>query len=315
MKKNDKNIMIDFKGITKRYRDFVALNDASFQIKKGKVTALLGPNGAGKTTAMKILTGFMSADGGKVEIDNKILTEKNRIDLQSRIGYLPENAPLFPELNVWEHLNFTSKIHGISKSDRSKVINDVAEKCGLSKKLFFDISELSKGYKQRVGLAQAIIHDPEILILDEPTTGLDPNQISEIRSLIASWKGEKTILISTHIMQEVDAMADEVVLISDGKVVFSGNKNDLSFAENKSLFCMQIEIDGSKTHLAKLQKYLNGLDLIQKVEVINSIVLAYSDKDCRAEIARGVINNNIDLIGLAIKKASMEDIFRDLTQK
>jgi len=315
MKNDNEIIMINFEGVTKKYKDFIALNNVSFEIKKGRVTALLGPNGAGKTTAMKILTGFMSVDSGKVKIGNKFLTEKNREKFQKRIGYLPENAPLFPELNVWEHLDFTAKIHGISESNRSKVINDVVKKCGLSEKLFFDISELSKGYKQRVGLAQAIIHDPEILILDEPTTGLDPNQISEIRELINTWRKEKTILISTHIMQEVDAVADDVILINEGKVVFNGDKDDLSFDKKQSSFCIEIKIDGPKTHFSKTQKYLNDIDSVQKVEIMNSIVFAHSNEDCRAEIARKIIENDINLIGLAMKKASIEDIFRDLTKK
>ena len=307
--------MIELKNIQKRYGNFIALDGINFTIEKGKITALLGPNGAGKTTSMKIITGFLEASSGQVTIDGEVLTEKNRERLQSNIGYLPENAPLYPELNVWEHLDFSAKIHGIPEDKREKRIRNVAKSCGLNEKLFFDISELSKGYKQRVGLAQAIIHDPEILILDEPTTGLDPNQILEIRELIASWKDNKTILLSTHIMQEVEAMADNVVVINNGQVIEESEKSKLSFGGNEASFHIAVEIDGKASDLNKAEKTIKAIDGVGHVEKSNHILLIHAEDDCRAEIAQKIVQSKLDLIGLSLQKASLEDIFRHLTQE
>ncbi len=307
--------MIELKNIQKRYGNFIALDGVTFTIEKGKITALLGPNGAGKTTSMKIITGFLEASSGQVVIDGEVLTEKTREHLQSSIGYLPENAPLYPELNVWEHLDFSAKIHGIPESEREKHIRSVAKSCGLSEKLYFDISELSKGYKQRVGLAQAIIHDPDILILDEPTTGLDPNQILEIRELIASWKEDKTILLSTHIMQEVEAMADNVVVINNGQVIEESEKSKLSFGSNEAQFHIAIEIDGKASDITKAKKSIETIKEVTQVEKTDHILLLHAESDCRAEVARKVVQAKLDLIGLSLQKASLEDIFRHLTQQ
>lgn len=307
--------MIELKKISKKYGPVEALNEVSFSIEHGKITALLGPNGAGKTTSMKILTGFLEPSGGVVEIDNEILTVKNRERLQQRIGYLPENAPLYPELNVWEHLDFSAKIHGVSESDRPQQISKTAKLCGLNEKLFSDISELSKGYKQRVGLAQAIIHDPDILILDEPTTGLDPNQILEIRQLISSWKDQKTILLSTHIMQEVEALADNVIVINEGQVIEEQEKSKLSLGETAAKINFVIEVAANKTKLAEIKKMVSSNEQVEKVESKQNLIFVHAHHDCRAEIARQIVAAKIDLLSLSLQKSSMEDIFRHLTQK
>lgn len=306
--------MLELKNIHKKYGDFVALSNLSLTIEKGKITALLGPNGAGKTTTMKILTGFLEATQGTVEIEEEVLTEKNRAKLQQRIGYLPENAPLYPELNIQEHLEFMADMHNIKSANKAKTINKVVKLCGLKEKLFFEVTELSKGYKQRLGLAQAIIHNPDILILDEPTTGLDPNQILEIRELISSWRSHKTILISTHIMQEVEALADNVVVLNDGKVIESGAKNEISLRNTGSQFHFLVEIAGKKTDLTKAEKALKELATINKVEIREGKIFVQADTDCRAEISRELTKLKIDLLGLSQQKVSMEDIFRDLTK-
>lgn len=307
--------MIELKNIQKRYGNFIALDGVNFTIEKGKITALLGPNGAGKTTSMKIITGFLEASHGQIIINDEILTEKNSEHLQKSIGYLPENAPLYPELNVWEHLDFSAKVHGMPEEKREKRIREVAKSCGLSEKLFFDISELSKGYKQRVGLAQAIIHDPEILILDEPTTGLDPNQILEIRELISSWRKNKTILLSTHIMQEVEAMADNVIVINNGQLIEENEKSKLSFGNSEASFHIAVEIKGKASDLKKAEKTIQDIAGVKNVEQSDHILIVHTENDCRAEIARKVIHAKLDLIGLSIQKASLEDIFRHLTQE
>ncbi len=308
--------MIKFKNITKKYGNYLALDDVSFSIKKGKVTALLGPNGAGKTTSMKILTGFLESSSGIVEIDGKVLTAKNKSEIQKKIGYLPENAPLYPELNVWEHLDFSAKIHGIPPEKRQKAISKVSNLCGISEKLYFDISELSKGYKQRVGLAQAIIHDPEILILDEPTTGLDPNQILEIRDLILSWRSKKTILLSTHIMQEVEALADDVIVIDHGKVIKETAKSKLNSQSNEEdILKIKVSIDGTKKDLKKAEKHLITLKEITVISNVDNTLIIESISDCRPDIARELIKADIDLLELMLHQSSMEDIFINLTKK
>jgi len=309
--------MIKLKNITKKYGNYLALDKVSFSIKKGKVTALLGPNGAGKTTSMKILTGFLEPTNGVVEIDNQILIAKNKSIIQKKIGYLPENAPLYPELNVWEHLDFSVKIHGLSKHERVKAIQKSAQLCGLNDKLYFDISELSKGYKQRVGLAQAIIHDPEILILDEPTTGLDPNQILEIRDLILSWRLEKTILLSTHIMQEVEALADDVIVLNQGRVVKETSKSKLNIHKNEhqqEVLKIKVTIDGKSKELKKAQKHLSSIEELVIIKNDGNTFMIESPKDCRSMIARKLIEADLDLLELMLHETSMEDVFINLTK-
>ena len=310
--------MIKLKNISKKFGNFTALDEVSFSIQKGKITALLGPNGAGKTTSMKILTGFLEPTSGTIEIGDEILNDKSASKIQKQIGYLPENAPLYPELNVWEHLDFTAKIHGIPEDERPKKISRAAKMCGLTEKLYFDISELSKGYKQRVGLAQAIIHDPKILILDEPTTGLDPNQILEIRNLILSWKSEKTILLSTHIMQEVEAIADNVVLIDRGKVIRETEKSNLEKEDSENIepvFIISIQISGTNTELQKAKQICEAMDFVNKIEHSGKKILAHATEDCRAHLAREIINAELNLMELMLEKASMESIFHKLTKK
>ncbi|MBU0648298.1 ATP-binding cassette domain-containing protein, partial [Patescibacteria group bacterium] len=207
--------MIKIDKLTKQYGPVKALNGVSFAVEKGEIVGLLGPNGAGKTTAMRIITSYLRPTSGQVTVDDmdvNLNTEK----IQSRIGYLPESASLYPELSVLEHLEFAAEVHGLTGDKKNQAIKSVLAVCGLKEKIHFDISELSKGYRQRVALAQSLIHDPEILILDEPTTGLDPNQIIEIRDLIKKLSHDKTIVLSTHIMQEVEAICSRVVLIKEG---------------------------------------------------------------------------------------------------
>ena len=221
---------ISAENLSKTYGSQIALNDVSFIADKGEVIGLLGPNGAGKSTLMKILTGYISADNGAAII-NDFNIDSHRLNAQKGIGYLPEQNPLYKEMYVKEYLQFHASISRLSKNE----VFDVIEKVGLTPEAHKRIHQLSKGYQQRVGLAAAIIHDPEVLILDEPTTGLDPNQLIEIRKLIKSLGANKTVLLSTHIMQEVEALCDRVLILKKGNLVLNEKLSDLKKRKNKSL--------------------------------------------------------------------------------
>jgi len=212
--------------VTRLYGQQKALDNVSFEIKKGEITAFIGPNGAGKSTMMKIITGFIPATEGSVSVYGLLSTPGN-IEIRRLIGYLPENNPLYPEMYVREYLGYVADIYKIGK-EKKKAVDTVIEKTGLGAEQRKKISSLSKGYRQRVGLAQALIHDPEVLILDEATTGLDPNQIVEIRNLISGVGKEKTVMLSTHIMQEVEAICNRVIVINKGKIVADGNRESIS---------------------------------------------------------------------------------------
>ncbi len=210
--------MIEVEGLTKRYGDFTAIEDISFRVKKGEIVAFLGPNGAGKTTTMRVVTGFLPATEGTVSVSGFDVFEKP-MEVKRRIGYLPEHPPVYNEMTVGEYLRFVAKIKGVPRAERSDAMDRVLLRCGLKDRGDMLIGKMSKGYKQRVGLAQAMIHDPDVLILDEPTIGLDPKQIIEIRELIKSLSGEHTIILSTHILQEVMMICQRVLIIHEGRIV------------------------------------------------------------------------------------------------
>lgn len=218
--------MIEVKNLVKNYGTFPAVKGVSFSIGKGEIVGLLGPNGAGKTTIMKVLTCYHYPDGGTAVL-NGYDAVREPLRVKHQIGYLPEMAPVYTDLNVYEYLNFIAEARGIKKEERSTRIERTAIECGLTSVLYKEIGNLSKGYRQRVGLAQAIIHEPDILILDEPTTGLDPNQIIEIRNLIKKIGKEKTVLLSTHILQEVEAVCDRVLIVNDGLIVAEGTTEEI----------------------------------------------------------------------------------------
>ncbi len=224
--------MIEANGLSKFYGDFVAIQDISFSIPEGQIVAFLGPNGAGKSTTMKVLTGFLSPYRGRSEISGMDI-QRRRIEASRKLGYLPENGPLYQDMTPLELLTFFGEARGLVKSELEKAIDRVNHLCSLAEVLEKPISKLSRGYRQRVGLAQALLHDPEVLIMDEPTAGLDPNQIRIFRDNIQELGRTKTILISTHILQEVDAVADRVLLINEGKLVFDGAPEELK--ENGSM--------------------------------------------------------------------------------
>ncbi|KAA0230121.1 ATP-binding cassette domain-containing protein [candidate division KSB1 bacterium] len=225
-------IMIEAKGLSKYYGPFVAIKDISFAIPKGQIVAFLGPNGAGKTTTMKILSGYLAASEGTAAIAGLSVSD-DRLEVAKKLGYLPENGPLYQDMTPLELLQFFAEARGLEPSVTKKRIDAVNELCALQQVMEKPIGKLSKGYRQRVGLAQALLHDPEVLIMDEPTAGLDPNQIREFRKNIRQLGHSKTILLSTHILQEVEAVADRVILVNNGALVYDGEPGKLM--ENGSL--------------------------------------------------------------------------------
>ena len=226
--------MIEVKGLTKNYGDLTAVQDISFTVEKGQIIGFLGPNGAGKSTTMRVLTGFFPATAGTATIDGFEVHE-NPIEVKRRVGYLPERVPLYEEMTVKAFLTFVAKSKGIKRSEIKEEINRVLDRCGLEAMAPRTISNLSKGYRQRVGLAQAILGSPPVLILDEPTSGLDPKQIIEIRQMIKDLAGDHTVLISTHILPEVSMICDHVIIINQGKVVTRDSMENLTAKGGQSL--------------------------------------------------------------------------------
>ena len=307
--------MIEVNNLVKKYGSHTALKEVNFSINKGEIVGLLGPNGAGKTTAMRIITGFLKPTAGQVKVGDFDVTT-DLIPAQNMIGYLPESASLYVGLSVYEQLEFAAEIHGLTGKDKKRAIQKVIKSCGLKEKTFQDISELSKGYKQRVALACALIHDPHVLILDEPTTGLDPNQIIEIRELIASLSKEKTIILSTHIMQEVEVICDRVILIKDGHLVADGSLADIKRGQ-ASAYQILVTIKGDADDIISTIKKIPGAGNIKKEASKQHgihLFIIESDTDLRSEINKAVIGRGFDLLEITFKENSMEDIFHELTK-
>jgi ABC-2 type transport system ATP-binding protein len=295
------------KGLIKKYGEQTAVNDVSFEIKKGNIVGFLGPNGAGKSTTMKMITGTLPADAGIVEVDG-IDVAQQPLEIKKHIGYLPEHNPLYLDMYVHEFLRFCGGIYGMSGKSLKSRVNDLVELCGLQKEQNKQIGALSKGYRQRVGLAQALVHDPSVLILDEPTTGLDPNQIIEIRNLILSISQDKTVLLSTHIMQEVQALCNRAIIIKEGKLVADQAVNELT--EEKEKFTIKIELEK--------QADLSFWTTHQEVNTVKMVTereyLLETTKDIRKEILNWVTQNDVDLVGISLEKGNMEEVFHKLTQ-
>lgn len=310
--------MISVRQLRKHYGDFVAVDDISFEIKRGEIVGLLGPNGAGKTTTMRILTCYMPATAGQITINGADAFE-DPLSVKKSIGYLPESAPLYGDMKVEEYLLYVAELRSIPASKRKKRVQEVAEQTGLTPRLRQEISHLSKGYKQRVGLAQAMIHDPEVLILDEPTSGLDPNQIVEIRSLIKEIGKTRTIILSTHILSEAEATCDRVFIINKGKIVASGTSQELR-AQHKDQTLVRVKVEGSGKGLSKVLEQVEGVDHVMQldrgVEKGYSLfeVQSSSETDLRKNITQAVVSNGFDLVEVQREGKTLEDVFADLTQ-
>lgn len=289
--------------INKFYGSQQALRDVSFSLEKGEVVGFLGPNGAGKSTLMKILTTYLKADGGEALV-NGYHVEKEKRDVQKSIGYLAENNPLYPEMYVREYLEFNANIHKV-KGDR---IEEVIALTGLEPEAHKKIKELSKGYKQRVGLASALIHDPEVLILDEPTTGLDPNQLMEIRSLIKNLGKEKTVLLSTHIMQEVEAMCNRVIMIKKGSIVAD---KELSALKEDQEQIIEVEFD-YRVEEVLLQQIPHAREVKNLIGFVYQIRFD-TRKDMRPAVFDFAHDNGLKTLQLNQKNKNLENLFRELT--
>lgn len=300
--------------LTKKYGEQKAVNDISFEIKTGEVVGFLGPNGAGKSTTMKIITCFMAPTSGDVRLDGASIHHDPEA-IKRKIGYLPENNPLYTDMPVVEYLRFTAEVQGVSKPLIPNRIGEMIERCGLDREKHKNINELSKGYRQRVGLAQAMIHDPEILILDEPTTGLDPNQIVEIRKLIKDLGKEKTVILSSHILSEVEATCDRILIINRGRIVADGTSDTLrSQAQGQELLKVRVEADPSAVESA-----VRALSSVEKVSTLDGKtdwfhVQSKPDLSSRKEIFDMCVKNNWYLYEMSGLETRLEDVFQKLTK-
>ena len=294
---------IKVENLSKSYGEQKALNNISFSVKKGEIVGFLGPNGAGKSTMMKILTTYLNATEGSAKVNDYDVAE-NTLNVQKSVGYLPEHNPLYLEMYVKEYLNFNAQVY---KTDKNR-INEVIELTGLTPEANKKISQLSKGYRQRVGLANALLHNPEVLILDEPTTGLDPNQLVDIRELIKNVGKEKTVFLSTHIMQEVEAICDRVIIINKGEIVANKTLKELRDDKEQVViveFDYRVE-DAFLLKLPKVKSVKNTHDFVYE------ITFATTD-DMRSYVFDFAHDNQLKILQLNQKNASLESLFRELT--
>ena len=298
---------IEVKNLSKFYGQQAAVNDISFSIQKGEIVGFLGPNGAGKSTTMKILTGFIPATSGEVRICG-MEVDVDSLETRKKIGYLPENNPLYLDMYVREYLEFVGKIYKVPNLKAR--IDEMIQQVGLEVEQNKKIGMLSKGYRQRVGLAQAIIHDPEVLILDEPTTGLDPNQLVEIRELIKRIGKSKTVMLSTHIMQEVEAICDRVIIIKSGKIVANSTASELQYEENKQVVYVEFEGELSKNAL----KNEIGITTVESVGTNAWLVESDNAVDLRKLIAQFAQKNNLLVLTLRKEEKTLEEVFKELTK-
>lgn len=294
---------IEVNRLTKIYSDQKALNDVSFKINKGEIVGFLGPNGAGKSTMMKILTTYIRASEGSAKI-NDFDVETNALEVQKLVGYLPEHNPLYMDMYVKEYLLFNANVYKVDK----RRINEVIELTGLTPEAHKKIGQLSKGYRQRVGLANALLHNPEVLILDEPTTGLDPNQLVEIRRLIKSLGTEKTVFLSTHIMQEVEAICDRVIIINRGKIVADKKLTELKAGQDQII---EVEFDYRVEMVL-----INQLPHIKTVNNTHDFIyeITFATKtDMRPAVFDFAHDNGLKILQLNQKNKNLESLFRELT--
>jgi ABC-2 type transport system ATP-binding protein len=300
---------ISVQGVTKHYGEQKALDNVSFEVKTGQIVGFLGPNGAGKSTMMKIITGFIPASSGNVYINTELVGTDD-IEIRRKIGYLPENNPLYPEMYIREYLGFVASVYRMGEK-KIKAIDDIISLTGLTTEQNKKIGSLSKGYRQRVGLAQALIHSPEILVLDEATTGLDPNQIVEIRNLIKEAGREKTVLLSTHIMQEVEAICDRIVIIDKGIVKADEDKENI-YSKIKSLSQI-ITVEFDRDPDEKLFSLIPLIKSSKRVKHNTWVLEAEGDADIRSEIFSFAVRNNLTVLSMQKLENNLEEVFRQFT--
>ena len=295
--------------LSKQYGEQMAVNQISFEAQKGEVLGFLGPNGAGKTTTMKIITCFMPPTSGKVKVCG-LDTETNGIEVRRKIGYLPENNPLYLDMYVMEYLGFVAGLYDLQQK-KSKV-DEMIERTGLTLEQNKPIGALSKGYRQRVGLAQAMLHDPEVLILDEPTSGLDPNQLVEIRELIKNIGREKTVIFSTHIMQEVQALCDRVIIINRGKIVADDTIEHLKGQTKQDISLVTVAFN--KSIKAEALQKISGVQKVTTAGKNRWQITVDTAKDVRPDLFHFAVNNGLILLELHKEDSTVEDVFQQLTK-
>lgn len=297
------------KNLLKEYGSQKAVNAISFSVEAGEIVGFLGPNGAGKSTTMKIATGYVPPTSGEVSVAGFDVTT-HPLEVKKITGYLPEHNPLYTDMFVHEYLGFIGNLYGLKGSVLKSRVQEMVELCGLTVEQNKKIETLSKGYRQRVGLAQALIHNPKVLILDEPTTGLDPNQILEIRSLIKNISKNKTVIFSTHIMQEVSALCDRVIVINKGELVADDSLSNLMKSQGTSVsLVVEFEGDVNEQELAKVE----GVDKVVKLDSGKFRIHPKAGADVRPEIFRFAADRKLSLLGLKQEEGSLENIFRELT--
>jgi ABC-2 type transport system ATP-binding protein len=301
---------ISVRSLTKIYGTQKAVDNISFEIPKGQIVGFLGPNGAGKSTTMKMITSYLPPTQGTALVCG-FDVQTHSMELRKHIGYLPEQNPLYYEMYVREYLELTAGIHQIEKSKRADRIEEMVKMTGLSKEAHKKIGTLSKGYKQRVGLAQAMIHNPDVLILDEPTSGLDPNQIVEIRDLIINIGKEKTVLLSTHIMQEVEAMCSRIIIINNGTIVADDHIQNLQKVGNSSSLLITFEKVISKELLQKIA----GIGKLEDMGNMRWKLYTTKPDELRKAVMQWALNNDVNIHSLQSETQSMEDVFRTATQE
>jgi ABC-2 type transport system ATP-binding protein len=308
--------MIEIKNLSKKIGNNVILDNISFSVKTGEILGFLGPNGAGKTSTMKIITSFWAPTSGSVAIDGLDVVADS-LKIRAKIGYLPETVPLYDDMKVLEYLKFAAAMRGLGKKKAKERISEVAVACGITDVLGKLIDELSKGYRQRVGLAQAIMGDPDVLILDEPTTGLDPNQIVEIRELIKKIGREKTVIFSTHILGEAAAVCDRVIIINNGKIVGEGSPAEL-IDKTKAKEIIKIKAEGAAEKVLALLKKIPGVIMASAAGADGGAVLyeveTEAGRDIRAAINKALVAGGFNVLEIAKQQASLEDAFRELTK-
>jgi len=309
---------IKVNNLTKYYGDYLAVDNISFEAKKGEILGFLGPNGAGKSTTMKIITTYLPPTSGTIEVDGFDVEEKS-LEVRKKLGYLPELNPLYYDMSPVDYLDFVAKLDGIPEADIKKRREEMIKVCGLDSVRHKDIGTLSKGFKQRVGLAQAMINNPDVLILDEPTSGLDPNQIIEIRNLIKKLGKEKTVVLSTHILSEVTATCNRVIIINKGKIVADGTPEELQAkSKGQSVVTLEVKNNCDKNELSGALKDIRSVNKVEFVKDTGDSFLfnIYGEKgaDLREVISNKVTQQKATVLSMQTKQSSLEDIFRELTK-
>lgn len=305
--------MIEVQHVSRFYGTFKAVDDVSFSVNRGEIVGLLGPNGAGKTTTMRMITGFLGASEGSISIGDEPMTTESK-ELKRRVGYMPESAPLYGDMIVEDYLRYVAQVQGVDPDEK---VPRAAQTCGLVEVMHKNVADLSRGYRQRVGLAHALMHDPEILILDEPTSGLDPNQIGEVRSLIKEIGKTRTVIISTHILSEVEMLCDRVIIISRGKIVADSPTGELRARFGHS-GAVSLQVSGcAQKEFEKALSSLPGVASVSRAEgekgLVSAVISVEGSTEIRPALFALAKESGWTLYEMVLRQNSLEDVFRNLT--